>query len=74
MFLDEAAIWLTQLNTATWRTVGSPMAVPTSKARGITARLNLMGVLDFATGEVQYAHQIQAGRDPTRLGCRHGHG
>ena len=54
MFLDEAAIWLTQPNTATWRTVGSPMAVPTSKARGITARLNLMGVLDFATGEVQY--------------------
>ena len=54
MFLDEAAIWLTQLNTATWRTVGSPMAVPTSKARGITARLNLMGVVDFATGEVQY--------------------
>ena len=54
MFLNEAAIWLTQPNTATWRTVGAPMAVLTSKARGITARLNLMGVLDFATGEVQY--------------------
>ena len=54
MFLDEAALWLTQPNTATWRTIGSPMAVPTSKARGITARLNLMGVVDFATGEVQH--------------------
>ena len=54
MFLDEAAIWLTQPNTATWRTIGSPMAVPTSKARGISARLNLMGVVDFATSEVQY--------------------
>ena len=54
MFLDEAALWLTQPNTATWRTIGAPMAVPTSKARGITARLNLMGVVDFATGEVQY--------------------
>ena len=54
MFLDEAAIWLTQPNTATWRTIGSPMAVPTSKARGITARLNLVGVVDFTTGEVQY--------------------
>lgn len=30
------------------------MAVPTSKARGIRARLNLMGCVDFATGEVQY--------------------
>ena len=54
MFLDEAAIWLTQPNTATWRIIGLPMALPTSKARGITARLNLMGVVDFATGEVQY--------------------
>ncbi len=54
MFLDEAALWLTQPNTATWRPIGSPMAVPTSKARGITARLNLMGAVDFATGDVQY--------------------
>jgi len=30
------------------------MAVPTSKARGIRARLNLMGCVDFAGGEVQY--------------------
>lgn len=30
------------------------MEVPTSKARGITARLNLMGCVDFATREVQY--------------------
>uniref|UniRef100_UPI00054E4040 hypothetical protein n=1 Tax=Deinococcus marmoris TaxID=249408 RepID=UPI00054E4040 len=34
--------------------IGQPMEVPTSKARGITARLNLMGVVDFASGEVQY--------------------
>lgn len=54
LFLDEAAIWLTQPNTATWRAVGQPMAVPTSKARGITARLNLMGCVDFARGEVRY--------------------
>ena len=30
------------------------MEVPTSKARGITARLNLMGCVDFTAGEVQY--------------------
>lgn len=54
LFLDEAAIWLTQPNTYTWRLVGCPMEVPTSKARGITARLNLMGCVDFASGEVQY--------------------
>ena len=54
LFLDEAAIWLTQPNTYTWRLVGCPMKVPTSKARGITARLNLMGCVDFATREVQY--------------------
>jgi transposase len=30
------------------------MEVPTSKARGITARLNLMGCVDFATGKVLY--------------------
>lgn len=30
------------------------MGVPTSKARGITARLNLMGCVDFATGKVLY--------------------
>ena len=30
------------------------MKVPTSKARGITARLNLMGCVDFAAREVQY--------------------
>lgn len=30
------------------------MEVPTSKARGITARLNLMGCVDYASGEVQY--------------------
>lgn len=54
LFLDEAAIWLTQPNTYTWRPIGCPMEVPTSKARGITARLNLMGCVDFATREVQY--------------------
>lgn len=53
-FLDEAAIWLTQPNTYTWRAVGQPMAVPTSNARGITARLNLMGGVDFSSGEVFY--------------------
>ena len=30
------------------------MEVPTSKARGITARLNLMGCVDYVSGEVQY--------------------
>ena len=30
------------------------MEVPTSKARGITARLNLMGCVDYVGGEVQY--------------------
>ncbi len=30
------------------------MEVPTSKARGITARLNLMGCVDYISGEVQY--------------------
>lgn len=30
------------------------MEVPTSKARGITARLNLMGCVDYSSGEVQY--------------------
>lgn len=30
------------------------MEVPTSKARGITARLNLMGCVDYLSGEVQY--------------------
>lgn len=54
LFLDEAALWLTQPNTYTWRLVGCPMEVPTSKARGITARLNLMGCMDFATREVRY--------------------
>lgn len=52
--MDEAAIWQTQPNTYSWRPVGSPLAVPTSKARGITSRLNVMGCVDFATGEVQY--------------------
>lgn len=54
LFLDEAALWLTQPNTYTWRLMGCPMEVPTSKARGITARLNLMSCVDFASGEVQY--------------------
>ncbi|MGI8748452.1 MAG: IS630 family transposase [Deinococcus sp.] len=54
LFLDEAAIWLTQPNTYTWRPIGQPMEVPTSKARGITARLNLMGCVDFVTQQVQY--------------------
>ena len=54
LFLDEAAIWLTQPNTYTWRLIGQPMEVPTSKARGITARLNLMGCVDFVTQQVQY--------------------
>ena len=52
--MDEAAVWLTQPNTYTWHPVGTPMAVPTSKARGIRARLNLMGSVDLASGEVQY--------------------
>lgn len=30
------------------------MEVPTSKARGITARLNLMGCVDYISGEVKY--------------------
>ncbi len=30
------------------------MEVPTSKARGITARLNLMGCVDSISGEVHY--------------------
>lgn len=47
-------MWLTQPNTYTWRPVGSPLEVPTSKARGITARLNLLGCVDFLSGEVQY--------------------
>ena len=54
LFLDESALWLTQPNMYTWSAVGQPMEVPTSKARGITARLNLMGAVDFASGEVQY--------------------
>ncbi|WP_415814878.1 IS630 family transposase, partial [Deinococcus marmoris] len=54
LFLDESAVWLTQPNIYTWSAIGQPMEVPTSKARGIMARLNLMGVVDFASGEVQY--------------------
>lgn len=54
LFLDEAAIWQTQPNTYSWRPLRQPLAVPTSKARGITSRLNLMGCVDFASGEVQY--------------------
>lgn len=54
LFLDEAAIWQTQPNTYSWRLIGQPLAVPTSKARGIKSRLNLMGCVDFADGEVQY--------------------
>ncbi|WP_424949513.1 IS630 family transposase [Deinococcus sp.] len=54
LFFDEAAIWQTQPNTYSWRPIGNPLAVPTSKARGIKSRLNLMGCVDFATGEVQY--------------------
>ena len=54
VFLDEAAIWLTQPNTYSWRPIRCPMAVPTSKARGITARLNLMGCVTYASGAVQY--------------------
>nr|WP_245808292.1 transposase [Deinococcus hopiensis] len=45
---------MTQPNTYTWRPIGCPMEVPTSKARGITARLNLMGCVDFASGKVLY--------------------
>lgn len=52
--MDEAAIWLTQPNTYSWREIGHPMEVPTSKARGITARLNLMGCVDYVSKEVQY--------------------
>ncbi len=54
LFLDEAAIWQTQPNTYTWRPIGVPMEVPTTKARGITSRLNLLGCVDFATREVHY--------------------
>ena len=54
LFLDESAVWLTQPNTYTWSAIGQPMKVPTSKARGVTTRLNLMGAVYFATGEVQY--------------------
>ncbi|CAM3936968.1 IS630 family transposase [Deinococcus frigens] len=54
LFLDESAVWLTQPNTYTWAAIGQPMAVPASKARGITARLNLMGAVDFASGEIHY--------------------
>lgn len=53
-FFDEAAIWLTQPNTYTWRPIASPMEVPISKARGISARLNLMGCMDFVSDEVLY--------------------
>lgn len=31
-----------------------PLRVPTSKQRGIRARLNLLGCVDFASGEVLY--------------------
>lgn len=34
------------------------MQVPTSKARGITARLNLMGCVDYITSEVQYREML----------------
>lgn len=54
LFLDEAAIWLTQPNTYSWRKVAQPLAVPTSRVRGITARLNLMGCVDLVTQAVQY--------------------
>jgi len=54
LFLDESAVWLTQPNMYTWSPIGSPMEVPTSKARGITARLNLMGCVEYGSHTVQY--------------------
>jgi transposase len=54
LFLDEAAVWLTQPNTYTWREKGCPLEVPTSKARGIRARLNLIGCVDYVTRDVTY--------------------
>lgn len=47
-------MWLTQPNTYSWRPVQDPLRVPTSKQRGIRARLNLLGCVDFASGEVLY--------------------
>lgn len=52
--MDEAAIWLTQPNTYSWRNIACPLEVPTSKARGITARLNLMGCVDYISKDVRY--------------------
>lgn len=54
LFLNESARWLTQPNMYTWSAIGQPMEVPTSKARGITARLNLMGCVEYGSGTVQY--------------------
>jgi len=54
LFLDESAVWLTQPNMYTWSTIAQPMEVPTSKARGITARLNLMGCVEFGSNTVQH--------------------
>ena len=54
LFVDESARWLTQPNTYTWSPIGQPMEVATSKARGITARLNLMGCTEYGKNAVQY--------------------
>jgi putative transposase len=63
-FLDEAGVYTTAPNGYCWREKGQPLEIPKN---GHGAKLNLIGSVDYVTGDADYEVHLENIGSPTVL-------
>jgi hypothetical protein len=63
-FLDEAGVYTTAPNGYCWREKGQPLEIPKN---GHSRKLNLIGSVDYVTGNADYEVHLENIGSPTVL-------